>query len=51
MFQLTRAERTLVAGLLLAFVVGLAVKHYRAHSGGSPTTTATTATDSRDAKR
>lgn len=32
MFQLTRAERTLIAALLLAFVVGLAVKHYRAHS-------------------
>lgn len=45
MFQLTRAERTLVAGLLLAFVVGLAVKHYRAHSDAPP------ATESRDAKR
>lgn|GEM_PF-1531876 len=29
MFRLTRRERCLVAGLLLAFLVGMAVKHYR----------------------
>lgn len=29
MFHLTRRERMLMAGILLAFLVGLAVKHHR----------------------
>ncbi|HEY8902245.1 MAG TPA: hypothetical protein VIM48_00975 [Chthoniobacterales bacterium] len=40
MFHLTRRERLLIAGLLLAFLTGLTVKHYR-DSGGLPTTSST----------
>ncbi len=46
MFHLTRRERLLVAGLLLAFLTGLAVKHYR--QAGE--TGATPPTENRDAK-
>jgi hypothetical protein len=47
MFHLTRRERLLIAGLLLAFLTGLAVKHYRELGG----TGVTPATEKRDAKR
>ena len=46
MFHLTRRERLLIAGLLLAFLTGLAVKHYRELGG----TGAAQTTDTRDAK-
>jgi hypothetical protein len=46
MFHLTRRERLLIAGLLLAFLTGLAVKHCR--SLGVKGAVATT--DTRDAK-
>ena len=46
MFHLTRRERLLIAGLLLAFLTGLAVKHYRqlGEAGATPPT------EKRDAK-
>ena len=47
MFHLTRRERVLIAGVLLAFLTGLAVKHYRDLE--TPGTIFTT--DQRDAKR
>jgi len=47
MFHLTRRERVLIAGVLLAFLTGLAVQHYRQWGGTGPITT----TDTRDAKR
>ncbi len=47
MFHLTRSERVLIAGLLLAFLVGLAVQHHRA----ARQIAATPPTDTRDAKR
>jgi hypothetical protein len=47
MFHLTRRERLLIAGLLLAFLTGLAVKHYRGIGGGD----AATETQHTDAKR
>ncbi len=37
MLHLTRRERLLVAGLLLAFLTGLAVKHYRQMDGAGIT--------------
>ncbi len=47
MFHLTRRERVLIASLLLAFLTGLAVKHYREQM----MTGAISKTDHRDAKR
>jgi hypothetical protein len=47
MFHLTRRERLLIAGLLLAFLAGLAVKHYRELGGAN----ATPQTEQRNAKR
>lgn len=47
MFHLTRRERVLIASVLLAFVSGLAVKHYR----DLATTGKISSTDQRDAKR
>jgi uncharacterized phage-associated protein len=47
MFHLTRRERLLISGLLLAFLAGLAVKHYReAKENGT-----ISITEQRDAKR
>lgn len=37
MFQLTRQERILVIGILLAFVTGLVVKHVRSRDTFPPT--------------
>ncbi len=36
MFRLTRRERILVVAILLAFVTGLVVKHYRSRDGAPP---------------
>jgi hypothetical protein len=48
MLHLTRQERLLVAGLLFAFLIGLAVKHYRRPDGaGTPAPPA----EFKDAKR
>ncbi len=47
MFHLTRRERVLIASLLLAFVTGIAVKHYR----DKEMTRKISPTDHRDAKR
>jgi hypothetical protein len=47
MFHLTRRERVLIAGVLLAFLTGLAVQHYRQGDSIGPTTKK----DTRDAKR
>ena len=47
MLHLTRRERLLVAGLLLAFLTGLAVKHYRQMGEAG----STSLTEYRDAKR
>jgi len=46
MFHLTRSERVLIASLLLAFLTGLAVKHYREVGA-----TNTNPKELRDAKR
>jgi hypothetical protein len=48
MFHLTRREQLLIAGLFLAFLTGLAVKHYR-ETGQTAVNSITT--DYRDAKR
>jgi hypothetical protein len=47
MFHLTRRERLLIACLFLAFLTGLAVKHYRGMGG----TGTIPSTEKRDAKR
>jgi hypothetical protein len=46
MFHLTRPERVLIASLLLAFLTGLAVKHYREVGAADPNPK-----EIRDAKR
>jgi hypothetical protein len=46
MFHLTRQERVLIASLLLAFLTGLAVKHYREVGAADPNPK-----EIRDAKR